>query len=170
MTRQQRTFLILVTGYWSLATALGGCESLERKLTRKPKHPEPPPNPIINFQDYSQAMTPLERYRKHYLIFDYWNGELREALADHSPNSKRMTRACTESLAELEALKGLVPEDAAQQLTPLIVAREHWKSQLENGTLNSSEAMLIQREVESQARQIHREFFWRNMEEKLKAK
>ena len=71
---------------------------------------------------------------------------------------------------ELEALKGLVPEDAAQQLTPLIVAREHWKSQLENGTLNSSEAMLIHREVESQARQIHREFFWRNMEEKLKAK
>jgi len=170
MMRRFCQTLVLVVGGWWLVVALSGCESLERKLTRKPKHPEPPPNPIINFQDYSQSMTPLERYRKHYLIFDYWNGELREALADRSPNSKRMMRACSESLGELEALKGLVPDDVARQLEPLLAARERWKSQLERGTLSSSEAMLIQREVESQARQIHREFFWRNMEDKLKAK
>src|SRR3989338_8735827 len=68
-----------------LSAALTGCESLQRKLIRKPKN-RPKPTPIVTFTDYTRTMTPLDRYRKHAVIFEYWNGELVKALEDTVPN------------------------------------------------------------------------------------
>ena len=152
-----------------LVAALTGCESLQRKFTRKPKHPGPAPTPIVSFQDYTQAMTPLDRYRKHSVLFDYWNDELLEALQQSTVNPKRFKKASSESLAELGIMKDLLLDDVAARLTPLIEERAHINRQLQSPAFNTSQATTIGRVLERHTRQIHREFLWRDVEDKLKA-
>jgi len=151
-----------------LAAGLTGCEALQRKFTRKPKHPKPPPSPIIHFKDYTGAMTPLDRYRKHLLIFDYWNDELIEGFRARPVNAKRLKHASKEALEELTVLQELVAEDVAVRIAPLIEARAKIDRNLQRGAVTAFQANAAVRELESQTRQIRREFFWRDVEDHLK--
>src|SRR3989338_8743748 len=151
-SKAHRVVTLLAAGCWLLAAGTG-CESFQRKFTRRSKH-QPPPTPIISFQDYTQAMTPLDRYRKHYLIFEYWDGELLEALQSQSPNPKRLKRASSESLGELQVLKGLVTDDVAVRLAPLIEERARIDEELQQGATGLSHPSAIQRVIEAQSRRI----------------
>lgn len=162
------TILVLVTLHSTLVTGLVGCESLQRKFTRKPKHPTPPPSPVVKFLDYTRAMTPMDRYRKHYLIFEYWNGELLTALQDKPMNSKRIKHASQESLAELQVLQGLVTDEAAARMAPIIQGRAKVHRRLQGGAVQTVHAIMVMRDVDAQTRQLHREFYWRRMEDQFK--
>ena len=144
-----------------------GCESLQRKLTRKPKVP-PPPTPIIQFEDYSKAMTPIDRYRKHYLLFDYWNQELMDALMSVPLNPKRLVRASMESLTELRSLQNLLAAETADRIVRVIREREAIDRRLENSSFSIVQANPLVRTIDAQTRQIRREFFWRNVQYYLK--
>ncbi len=161
-----RTSLALWLGL--LLTGLVGCESLERKFTRTPKHPLPSPNPIVTFEDYTRTMTPLDRYRKHYLMFDYWNDQLLQALQSPPLNSKRFRRASTEALGELTTMRQLVTDVVADRLAAVIQAREQVDRQLQRGDVADAQTQIVVRTLEPQTRQIHREFFWRDVEDQLK--
>jgi len=152
----------------ALVAVLTGCESFQRKFTRKPKHPGPPPAPIISFQDYTGAMTPMERYRKHYLMFDYWNDELLNALQEASPSPKRLKRSSTEALNELTALRGLLVEEQAAPLDRFVEKRARINERLQGGALHQTQASILWRELESQTRRIERDFSWRDVEDYLK--
>lgn len=158
----------LIAGCWLLTVGLLGCESLERKFARKPKGPPPRPNPIVNFEDYTRTMTPLDRYRKHYLMFDYWNGDLMDALQVSSPNPKRYQRASSESISELHTMQSLVKEDLAGRFTPILEERAKIDRQLQSVSFSPAQANVVWHTVEAQSRQIHREFFWRSVEDQLK--
>lgn len=145
-----------------------GCESVQRKFTRK-SAPKPPPNPIITFEDYTKAMTPLDRYRKHYLMFDYWNSQLIEALHQLPLSPKRLKRSSTESLGELETMRDLLADDVAARLAPLIEERKQMHQQLTASSFSDSQTSLAWRVLETQTRQIQREFFWRDVEDHVKA-
>ena len=166
ITNRKVYWVLFFTLHWSLVTLMG-CESVQRKFTRK-SAPKPPPSPIINFEDYTKAMTPLDRYRKHYLMFDYWNGELVDALHQLPSSPKRLKRASTESLSELETMQGLLAEETAVRLTPLIEERKKMHQQLTTSYFSDSQTSVVWRVLEAQTRQIHREFFWRSVEEHLK--
>ena len=152
----------------SLAFGLTGCESVQRKFTRRPKKPQSLPTPVINFQDYTQAMTPMDRYRKHYLIFDYWNGELSAGLSAHPLNPKRYKRASSESLVELQAMQGLLSDEMAARMNPVIEQRVKLNHQLQSPAFGEAQSPIVSRTVEQQTLQIHREFFWRDVEDRLK--
>ena len=167
--RPRRRFpVLLLSACCLLLTGLSGCESLQRKFTRKPKGPRAAPTPIINFQDYTQAMTPLDRYRKHYLIFDYWNDDFMDALQRKPMNAKRLKLASSESLNELTALQGLVADDLSDAFTPLIEVRTKINKQVQAGSVSESSANDIWRELDAQSRTIRRELFWRNVQDRLK--
>ncbi len=160
---------LLLTAYCLVLSAgLVGCESLQRKFTRKPKHPVPRPDPIIHFHDYTQAMTPLDRYQKHYMLFDYWNHQLLAALESSPLNPKRYKRASTEALGELEQLKGLVADEAAVRFDPLLQERAKLDRELQRGMFSDTQARTILHVLERQTRQIHRDVFWRDMQDSLK--
>ena len=164
----QRRVVILAAGGWLLLSGLTGCESLQKKLTRKPKQPQARPNPVIQFQDYSRAMTPLDRYRKHYMIFDYWNSELLDAIQSHPLNPKRYRRASSDALGELQALQGLLTEELAGRLAPLIEERTELDRRLQRVDASDSQVPFLQRDLEAQTRRFQREFFWRKVEDHLK--
>lgn len=157
MPRTKRSTWLLL----SLVSCLlsPGCEGLQRKFTRKSKRPQTPPTPIIQFQDYTKAMTPLDRYRKHYMMFDYWNSELADALRSATPNSKRLKRASADSLAELITLQTLLNDGTAQRLAPLIEERTAMDLELQRGLAPGGRAQMIGRTVEAHERQLHRDFF-----------
>ena len=159
--------VVLVACCLSLVATLAGCESLQRKLTRKKKL-QPPPTPITIFQDYSAAMTPLDRYRKHYAIFDYWNAGLLDALEARAPNPKRIKLTSTEALGELETMKGLLVEEAAARLDPLLKEQADIHRELLSSGFDASRSDVIKRRLESQTRAIHRDFFWRRVQDQLK--
>ena len=158
----------LVAGCWLLVAALTGCESLQRKFTRKPQQPRAAPSPITIFQDYSSARTPADRYRKHYLIFDYWQDELLEALQSPPVNPKRYKRASGESLVELRALQGLLTDEAASRMAPLLDERAKVDGQLQRGLLQPAQIPGLIQDLERQERQVNRDFFWRDVEDALK--
>ena len=160
--------VVLVAGCWLLVAALSGCESLQKKFTRKPKHAQEAPTPIINFQDYTKAMTPLDRYRKHSLMFDYWNSELIGALQSPPLNPKRYKRASSESLTELQTLQGLLAEELAARLAALVEDRAKLDERLQREDVGVGDVGAMRQALESQERQIHREYFWRDVQDKLK--
>jgi len=158
---------LLVACCLSLVASLTGCESLQRKLTRK-KKPQPPPTPVTIFQDYSAAMTPLDRYRKHYAIFDYWNAGLLAALEARPLNPKRIKLASTEALGELETMKSLLADEAAARLEPLVKEQTEIHRVLLSSGFDASRSAVVNRRLEAQTRSIHREFFWRKVQDQLK--
>lgn len=151
----------------ALAGALAGCESMQRKFTRKPKGPRAKPSPVINFQDYTRAMTPLDRYRKHYLMFEYWNGELLRSLEANPINPKRYKRSSADALDELVTLRSTLLEERAALLDPFIEERRRLHRQLEAEQVGLGTTSTIIRTLEAQTRQIQREFFWRNVQDHL---
>ena len=157
----------LIAGCWLLSAVLTGCESLERKFARKPKGPPPRPTPVIKFEDYTRTMTPLDRYRKHYLMFDYWNSDLMDALQTTSPNPKRYQRASSESMSELHTMQSLVKEELAARFASILEERAKIDRQLQSVSFSPAQANVVWHTVEVQSRQIHREFFWRNVEDQL---
>jgi len=165
--RQDLVMRVVMTSCLGLALATG-CESLQRKFTRKSKAPQERFSPIINFQDYTRTMTPLDRYRKHYLMFDYWNGELLQALQSGPPNPKRYRRASTESLGELETMKSLVTDDVAGTFDPLLKERAKLDQALQVEDLGTGQASSTVRLLEFQTREIHRDLFWRTVQDQLK--
>ena len=167
-SRQWRLFVILPTAFCLLLTTLSGCESVQRKFTRKSKGPRAVPTPVINFQDYTQAMTPLDRYRKHYLMFDYWNGEFMDGLRAKPLNAKRVKLAATESLNELTTLQSLVAEDLEEQFAPLIKSRAEINQEVQAGRVSEFSANRFWRELDAQSRTIRRDLFWRNVQDRLK--
>lgn len=167
MHRGLRWRLFLLTAHLLLLTVLGGCEGLQRKFTRKPAHVKPP-TPIINFEDYTRAMTPVDRYRKHFMIFDYWNDDLLVALQSRSVNAKRLRRASSDALAELETLSSLLTDEMAARLAPLIEERARLDRQLQSGSFSAGDLSGMMRVLEAQARLIHRDLFWRDIEDHLK--
>ncbi len=145
-----------------------GCETLQRKFTRKPKHPAARPTPIIHFEDYTKAMTPLDRYRKHYLIFEYWNGELIRAFREQPARAKKVRKTSSEALKELEILHRLLNDDVAVRFEQIFTERAQLDAQLQSGKYFPGEGGSIRRRLQAQMRQINREFYWRKVEDQLK--
>ena len=155
-----------------------GCESLQKKFVRKTP-PKPRPSPVVQFEDYSKGVTPLDRYRKHYLLFEYWNAELlrefEQATTSGGPagkaslNLKRARQASEETLKELRTLQRVLQPEAADGLEPIIAVRQTLDRQLLQGASGASQLGEWWRTLEAQSRQIHREFFWRDVESKLQA-
>ena len=113
-------------------------------------------------------MTPLDRYRKHSMLFDYWNNDLCESLQGSSFNAKRLKRASSESLLELQTLQGLLTDEMATRLTPIIEGRTAIDRRIQQGGVEPYQANPVVRILDEQTRQMHREFYWRKVEDRLK--
>ena len=148
---------------------VNGCEGLQKKFIRKSKKPLERPTPIVNFQDYTRTMTPLDRYRKHALIFDYWNDELIDALGPSGSNPKRIKRASAEALQELATLQQVLQDEQAAWLQPLLDERRRLDARLQRATYAPSHTDQIRRDVERQTRLFERQFSWQDMQDHLKS-
>ena len=168
MNTSKRSLALLIVSCLLLSAGLG-CESVARKFTRKPKHAPGRPSPVINFQDYSASATPLDRYRKHYMLFEYWNAELTDELQQTMMNAKRARRASHEACQELQTLRGLLPEPLRAKIDPVIDQRRRLDGQLKTDALTAAQRETVSRLLEQQTRQLHHDFASRKVQDKLTA-
>jgi hypothetical protein len=168
--KNRRWFVIaLITLHSSLFTGLVGCESLQKKFTRKPKTPVERPQPVVSFRNYMEGATPMDRYRKHYAMFAYWNDQLiTELQQPRDMNPKRVQRASEETLQELRILSELLREDAAAELQPMIEERARLDQHLQGSMTGGTQLRNTARTLETQTRQITRRFDWRRVQDRLK--
>jgi hypothetical protein len=163
---QSSNFLRIGVSICLIVISFSGCESFQKKFVRKKDYKRP--SPIISFQDYTRSMTPLDRYQKHYAIFDYWNSQLLDEMASGSFNPKRAQHASNESLQELKLMRSLLQDSLALELGPAIDWREQLNQQLKSGTFNTSQITITQQRLASDTSKIQRGFYWRKVEDKLK--
>ena len=149
------------------ACLLSGCESVQKKFVRKGKA-KSRPSAIFQFEDYSHDMTPLDRYRKHFTLFQYWNDELLDGLSSSGFNPKRVNKASAEALGELRQLRGLMADSAAPAADGFIREREGIDRQLHGGFFATAQVDVLRQQLERQTRDIHRTMFWRDVQERLK--
>lgn len=146
-----------------------GCESMQRKFTRRQKGgTEPEVAPIITFEDYARSITPLDLYRKHYLMFEYWNSELQSELEDSAMNPKRIRLASEESLTELQQLQRYLTNEAAVPLAPVLEERRRLDVRLQDRGLTRADAQVLKKTVDAHARLMNGQFFWRVVKDRLK--
>ncbi len=150
-----------------VVASLLGCEAVERKFTRNSK-PRPRPSPIFSFEDYSHATTPLDRYRKHYALFEYWNAELIDAFGSPSPNPKRLTKSSSESLQELIELQKLLQDGAVPELSAQLDRRAQLDQELQSGRYHPSQFTTMRRDVEAQTRELYRVLHPHDVQDRLK--
>ena len=151
-----------------LCAGLLGCESFQRKFVRKSKTPAQRPTPVIQFHDYTGSMTPVERYQKHYMLFDYWNSQLLGDLDGSTINVKRLRRNSKESLAEMETILSLLGDERAAWLEPIVKERRIFDRDVQRGLVTSYAANRAKRDLERQTRDFQRDFFWRDVQDELK--
>lgn len=153
----------------AVAAGISGCsESWQKKFVRKRPASVERPSPVVRFQDYAGAMTPLERYRKHFLMFEYWNLQLLDELAEPTANPRRFRRASEQSLEELRQLHALLAEAKAQAVEPIVAARGRLDQQIQAGPYHPANLSSIRMSLDAQTRQIDREMDWRHVDQELK--
>lgn len=140
---------------------------MQKKFIRQAK-PQPRPSPIINFENYTLGATPLERYRKHYMVFDYWNAELLDALAPSASNPKRIRRASQESLSQLQQMTMLLDEPTAASVQPLLEERRKLDRQLQDRGDDLTQLSVIRQRAELNQRRIHRLMSVSKVQERLR--
>ena len=152
---------VCALGFWG-----SGCETLQQKFVRKSKTTKRD-SPIILFEDYTSTQTPLDRYRKHYAMFDYWNAQLLDELSAREVNTKRVHQASVEALKELQSLKAMLSDELQGTAGQFIRDRGRFDLAIQRGDAASSQRDWLRRDVEAQTRQIHRTLFWRKVEDHL---
>ena len=151
-TRPTVAPLIAVAG---LLIATGCTDAMMKKFVRQPKA-QPRPSPIVQFDEYAASTSPLDLYRKHATVFEYWNAELLDALLPTANNSKRVKRASQESLRQLEAMVQLLADASAGQVQPLLEERRKLDRQLQDQVDDHAQAALLRQSLELQQRRLHR--------------
>ncbi|MDP3769262.1 MAG: hypothetical protein Q8S13_14715 [Dehalococcoidia bacterium] len=141
---------------------------MQRKFVRKKKGEVEAPSPIITFEDYNRAIAPIDLYRKHYLMFEYWNTELQRELEGRVVNPKRVRLASEESLTELGALQRLLTEEAGAELAPVIEERRAVDRQLRDKGMNRYQGQIVKKTIDAHGRLMNGRFFWRSVKDQLK--
>jgi len=151
---------------YGLVLLLTGCSTLpalQRKFIRKKKH-HPPPAVRVTTKDYALSLSPEERYRRHFALWDFWHAEMLEGLGD---SRKKTLRAVDEAMAELEALRGLLVPEQGEKMTAHLGRLDQLRRELSKDALSSTAIFRWRSVLEQQQRVIRRELSWKDVQESI---
>ncbi len=94
-----------------IAVALAGCDSLQRKFTRKKKDTKPIPR-LYQLKKYDVKPS-VELYKKHYAYWQSWMSELIQDLGD---NHKKDVRCVNEALNQIHDMRNILVQEKADTL------------------------------------------------------
>ena len=94
-----------------VAASLVGCDSVQRKFTRKKKDVKKVPM-VVQAKKYEKKPSP-ELYSKHFSYWQSWQSELIQRLGD---NHKKDSRCIEEILSQLNDMRNLLVQEKADEL------------------------------------------------------
>ena len=137
------------------AVSMTGCDSVQRKFTRKKKAAAKVPR-IYQVKKYEKKPTP-ELYKKHYSYWQAWNGELLQVLGD---NHKKDKRCIDEIITNLKDMQNILVADKGKELDPHIARLEDVRDIIYRESLTQANKFSIMGTLEREDRYVKREFHY----------
>ncbi|MFH1189123.1 MAG: hypothetical protein V1682_00335 [Candidatus Omnitrophota bacterium] len=135
------------------AASLVGCDSLQRKFTRKKKETKPVPR-LYQVKKYDVKPS-VELYKKHYAYWQSWMSELIQDLGD---NHKRDVRCVDEALSQLHDMRNILVREKADALTKHIRRIEDVRDTIVKEDLSQYNKSQVMMTLEREDRIVKSEF------------
>lgn len=136
-----------------IALALAGCDSLQRKFTRKQKYVKPVPR-LYQLKKYDIKPS-AALYSKHYA---YWQSWMSELLQDLGGNRKKDIRCVEEAISQLNDMRNILVQEKADALAKHIHRIEGVRDIIVKEELSQFNRSQILMTLEREDRTIRREF------------
>lgn len=146
--------------------SFAGCAGLQRKFTRKKKKEEKPA-PVITTYDYAKDLRVVELYKKHFLYWKTWQGELIERM---DAAYKKRIECYDHALMNLEEMEKYLAEPKAKELKPFIEKIMSIDPGIRKKNLSKSEKNKMRSLLEKTMRRIDKGFSYSKVKDFLELK
>ena len=136
-----------------VAVTFTGCDSIQKKFTRKKKETRPIPK-LYQIKKYDVKPS-VALYNKHYA---YWQSWMSELLQDLGGNRKKDARCVDEALNQARSMQNILVQEKADELEKQILGIEEARDTIvreELSQFNRNQILMI---LERADRNIKREF------------
>ncbi|MEE8359602.1 MAG: hypothetical protein V3S04_01590 [Candidatus Omnitrophota bacterium] len=145
-----------------LAFELTGCETIQRKFTRKTKKKSI--RPRFYTEGLYETRPALELYMMHYTYWKSWHEDL---VTSAGRNSKRDAMAITNALSHLNDMKRYLLEEKAEELNKYIVQTKSITDRISKGGSEMNLGNYKQR-LDTIKTRIIRNFYYKKVREYIK--
>ena len=156
--------IILVVMILVLVSGLVGCETIQRKFTRKTKRR--PIRPRFYTAGAQETRPNIELYMMHYTYWKTWHEDL---VANAGVNAKRDKMASGNALSHLNDMKKYLMEEKAEELDGYIKQTRDITDRItkDGGSLQTQIGRLKQRLDNIRARVV-RKFYYKKVKDYIK--
>ncbi len=162
--------IVFICGLSTMACGIIGCEAFVRKFTRKPKNENIPREEMIlvPIEYKAPAADKDGLYRQYFLYWKSWHEEFINSLF-RGMNRRKQLECVTETIKNLEQLRGLLKEESQRELSVYIGQINGLKDSIEKDAYG----IIIEshrRSAERIERDIIRKFSYNKIKDQLKYK
>jgi len=147
----------------SLAIGLTGCESIQRKFTRKKKHK--PQAPKFYQEGAQETRSNADLYMMHYIYWKTWHEDL---ATNAGTNAKRDRLACNEVINHLKDMKGYLLKDSAIELGGHIESIEKIASEINTGGSTAMRLGILKKKLGDIQMRIMKNFYYKKVKESIR--
>nr|MBU1327800.1 hypothetical protein [Candidatus Omnitrophota bacterium] len=146
-----------------LCICIAGCAGMQRKFTRK-KQQEEKPLPIVTTYDYPIEQRVDELYKKRFLFWKSWQGELIYRMDD---SYKKRTECYNELMQNLLEMQKYLNDEKYKELEGFMVEIKSVDPDVKKINLTNSEKYRITQVLEKTKRLIDKRFSYSHIKDFL---
>ncbi len=151
--KRSTAFILLVL----MMASLSGCETVQRKFTRKPKQPKHVASSIYFDEGaYVKKYSNAYYYKTHFTLWRSWHDEV---LNNLTGNGKKVARAAQESVGNLQQMQQYLKPQKSQELGVIINDMAEVVKKLDD-TGRTSQAGPLRTELSRIRRAIDNNFYY----------
>ncbi|NQV04388.1 MAG: hypothetical protein HQ532_02720 [Candidatus Omnitrophica bacterium] len=157
-SKTSRYIIVLI-----LCVAFSGCAGLQRKFTRKKKEEERQA-PVIIMHDYAKDLRVEELYKKRFLFWRSWHGELIDRMGG---TYKKRIECYDQTVMNLMEMEKYLRGELASELKPFIEDMKSISSDIKEKKLSKSEQIKLKSLLEKAKRSIDKKFSYPKVKDSL---
>ena len=146
-----------------LCVSIAGCAGVQRKFARKKKQEEKP-LPVVTTYDYAKEQRVDELYKKRFLFWKSWQGELIDRMGD---SYKKRAECYNELMQNLLEMQKYLNDQKYNELEVFITEIKSVDSDVKKIDLRSSEKYRITQLLEKTKRLIDKRFSYTKVKDFL---
>ena len=158
----KKAFLILLV--LTTISGLTGCETLQRKFTRKSKEREPA-KPRFYSEAMSETRPNLDLYMMHYVYWKTWQEEL---MVKAGQNAKRDSLAVSEAIGNLLDMKKYLLDEKAKELDTYIEQVKKITDEIASGGATAVRLGSLKQKLGNIKARIVRRFYYKKVIDYIK--
>lgn len=157
-SKTSRYIIILI-----LCVAFSGCAGLQRKFTRK-KEKEEKLAPVIITHDYAKDLRVEELYKKRFLFWRSWHGELIDRMGG---TYKKRIECYDQAVMNLMEMEKYLRGELASELEPFIEDMKSISPDIKKRKLSKGEQIKLKSLLEKTKRRVDKKFSYPRVKDSL---